>query len=332
MKSVKKIFTLFLTFIIAAAALAGCTPDTPDPGRGGKLSIGAMNGPTMIGLAKLDADAKAGLTANDYTVTKEATPDLMTAGLIAKKYDAAALPCNNAAILFNSKALDIQVAAVNTLNVLYLVANTDNIVINNLADLAGKTVYLPGLGGTPEYVFRYLLAKNNVRDVNLQFKTEGAEIVQGLKAGLMDIAVLPQPAAAGATTGSQTIKIQLDLAEEWKKVPGNEDKPIITGVLAVRKAYLKNNKAAFDKFLDEYKASAEYMGAAANLDTAAGFVVDLGIIASVAVAKEALPCGVTFIGGEEMKDKVSAFLTVLYSQNKDAVGGKIPGAGFYYLR
>ena len=31
-----------------------------------------------------------------------------------------------------------------------------------------------------------------------------------------------------------------------------------------------------------------------------------------------------------MKDKLSAYLAVLYNQNSDAVGGKLPEDSFYY--
>ncbi len=338
-----KLIAAALTLLMTLALFAGCGKiKDPDPSRGNVIKVAAMNGPTMIGLAKLDADAKAGTTANDYInakdnnskgFAKESTPAAITAGLANKTFDAAALPCNNAAILFNNPDMDIQVAAINTLNVLYLV--TRGVTVTSLSDLSGKTVYSPGLGATPEYVFKYLLEKNNVKNVDIQYKTEGSEIVAGLKNGTMEIAVLPQPAATSACMGNNpdNIKAQINLADEWKKIPGNADKEIITGVLVVRRAYLVNNKETFDMFLNEYKFSADYMADGANLDAAAQLTVDLGIIGALGPAEAALPkCGVTFIEGADMKDKVSAFLGILHGMDRGAVGGKLPGDKFYYSR
>ena len=56
-------------------------------------------------------------------------------------------------------------------------------------------------------------------------------------------------------------------------------------------------------------------------------------IVPAAVAARALPaCNITFIEGEEMQEKLSGYLSVLFSQNPKAVGGKLPGDDFYYKR
>jgi NitT/TauT family transport system substrate-binding protein len=51
------------------------------------------------------------------------------------------------------------------------------------------------------------------------------------------------------------------------------------------------------------------------------------------IAKKALPaCNITFIEGDEMKEKLSGYLEVLYGQNEKAVGGVLPSDDFYYSR
>ena len=334
MKNLRKLSAVWAIVITAAIALsfAACARKGGDPYKGGGISIGAMNGATMIGLAKLDRDAKDG--KNLYTVEKVGAPDLITAGLVKKTYDAAALSCNSAAILFNNKDADIQVAAVNVLNVLYLVASSD-ITVNSLADLKGRKVHCTGARAVPEYVFRYLAEKNNLSGLDVDFYAEPTEIVQGLIKGAVKIAVLPQPAATqaikAAAAQGQNLKICLDLADEWKKIEGNADKEIITGVLIVRKAYLTNNKETFDTFLQKYKESVDFMKDPAHLGEAAQYVADLGITPNTAIAEEALPlCGLAYMDGETMQEKVTAFLQILYGQNKDFVGGKMPADGFYY--
>ena len=325
--------SLFLAVLsVASLGLVSCNGgSTGDPADGNRIQVGAMNGPTMIGLARLDAQSKVGETQNEYTFAKEGTPDGITAGLLNGSYDAAAVPANNASVLFNKGGVSLKVAAINTLNVLYLVENGNT--ITSLADLSGKTVYSPGKGSTPEYVFKHLLEANNIKDVNVQFVSEGTEIVQGLKQGTMNIGLLPQPAATSAIMGSETIGIRMDLATEWKRLPGNENKEIVTGVLVVRDDYLVNNKGTFNTFLDEYKASATFMTDAINIDVAAQYVVDLEIIPALPVAKAALPlCNVTFIEGDDMKTKLGDYLEILHSQNPASIGGELPGNGFYYSR
>ena len=46
---------------------------------------------------------------------------------------------------------------------------------------------------------------------------------------------------------------------------------------------------------------------------------------------EALPaCNIVYITGNEMKNKLSGYLNVLFEQNPKAVGGNVPGDDFYY--
>jgi len=337
-------FACVLLFI-AAFPFAACSKKD-DPYKDGAVSIGAMNGPTMIGLAKLDRDMKDGKTENLYSFEKVATPTEITAGLISKKYDAAALSSNTAAFHFNNPDLDVQIAAVNVYNVFYLVVNADKAEtngINSLQDLSGKTIHSSGKDAVPEFVLKYLLEKNGLTDsVGTEFYPEPTAVVQGLLSGIIDVALLPQPAASTAVeqgkAQGKNIEIRLDFAHEWKKTEGNADMDIITGVLVVRRAFLKNNKDAFDRFLADYKTSVNFMKDGANLDAAAELVVDLGIIAakdrdlSINIAKSALPlCGLTYADGVEMKDKVSAFYKNMFDQNKAFVGGKLPTDGFYYI-
>ena len=302
-----------------------------EPFLDGRLSIVAMNGSTMIGLGQFYNTVKNDANSK-YKIEKLGTADAVIAGLANRTYDVACLPANNASILFNTQAVGIQVVAINTLNVLYVVRKASASAVNSLLDLAGKTVYLPGQGSTPEFVFRYLLFKNGINNVNLQFESEGATIATGIKTAgsKYDYAVLPQPVATVATSGAGAGVLAINLSDEWKKFNPNSD--IVTGVLVVRTAFIKNNKDTLDKFLAEYKQSVEFMTAEENLDVASQYVVDMGVVPQVQIAKSALPkCGVTYVEKAEMKRMLVDFYTVLYAQNANAIGGKLPSDGFYYL-
>ena len=85
-----------------------------------------LNGPTGMGAAKLIADSKAGITANDYTVEVAAQPTDLIGKLSSGEVDIAALPTNVAANLYN-KSGNIRLLALNTLGVLYILENGDTV-------------------------------------------------------------------------------------------------------------------------------------------------------------------------------------------------------------
>ena len=86
-----------------------------------------------------------------------------------------------------------------------------------------------------------------------------------------------------------------------------------------------------DAFLEEHAASAAY--ANEHVEETAQLVAEAGIIDKAAVAAKALPeCNITYIDGEEMKTALSGYLEVLWEQDPAAVGGGLPGDGFYYVK
>lgn len=324
----KRILAFLLICFMGVTVFSSCAKAW-DNDRGGSINIAAMNGPTMMGLAKLYEDEN--VPNSNYTFSKEISADGVVAGLANKKYDVACLPANTAAIILNNGKLDIQVAAINTLNVLYLVQKASAQKVETLQDLAGKTVYMPGQGMTPETAFRYLFKENNITNVNLEFEVDGSAIVAGLKNenSNYDYAVLPQPLATMAKASSGAIEI-MNLTTEWQKI--NPASDIVTGVLVVRRDFIKNNEQYFKEFLTKYQQSVNYMINESNLDHAADLIVNMGIIPNASLAKQALPkCGITYIDKEEMKTMLVDFYTVLYEQNKSTIGNKLPKDKFYYI-
>ena len=104
----------------------------------------------------------------------------------------------------------------------------------------------------------------------------------------------------------------------------------ITGVAVVRKAFAEENPDAVNAFLDGYKASVEYVNA--NTAEAAALIGGYDIVPEP-VAMKALPaCNITFIEGDELQQKLSGYLAVLFEAEPKSVGGKLPEEDFYYKR
>lgn len=80
--------------------------------------------------------------------------------------------------------------------------------------------------------------------------------------------------------------------------------------------------------MQAYKASVSYINE--NPDEGSALIEAAGIIPKAAIAKKALKnCNITYIDGEEMQQKLAAFLQVLYDASAASVGGKLPDDGFY---
>ncbi len=317
-----------LALLLAAMMVLGlgaCGHKEAEPA---DMNIAVMTGPTAIGLVKVMSDMEAGTAANHYNFSVYGTGDEIAAELLKGNLDAACVPCNLASVLYNKSEGEIVTVAINTLGVLYLVETGTE--IQSVEDLRGKTIYSTGQGTTPEFTLRYLLSSAGIdpdRDVTIEYKSEAAEVAAVLAEASEAVAMLPQPYVTAAMKQNTTLRIALSVTEEWEKL--NEDSTVVTGVLVARNSYIEEHETAFAKFLEEYEASAAY--AKEQVEETAEQLEHFNIFKS-AIAKTAIPyCNVTYITGEEMKERVLAYLQVLYDQKPAAVGGIMPGGEMFYI-
>ena len=332
-KKISRLAAILLVMVLMASVFTGCDKNTSthensaatSQGAGSAyeskdIKVAALKGPTAIGMVKLMNDNEEKKTANNYTFQIEAAADAFTAGLIKGEVQIATL--------YNKSQGKISVVGINTLGVLYILDNKGE--VKSVSDLKGKTIYTTGKGTTPEYTLRYLLSSNGIdpdKDVTIEFKSEAAEVAAIMASAKEEtIAMLPQPFATTVLMKNQDVRIALDVTQEWEKT-AKDGSSVVTGVIVVNTEYYNNNKAAVDKFLEEYRNSVDYVNA--NVD-AASELVEKYDITKAAVAKQAIPkCNITFITGNEAKTKISSYLKVLYEANPASVGGKMPGDDFY---
>ena len=242
------------------------------PEKTGKtLRVAALKGPTAMGMVKLMDDAANGVTANDYQFTLAGSPDEIVGSIIQGEFDIAAVPTNLAATLYNKTQGKIQLMALNTLGVLYVVEAGDT--IQSIGDLAGRTVYSTGKGSTPEFALNYVLEQNGLAgQVTVEYKTEHAELAALLSQGQAEVALLPQPFVTTALAQNDKLRVALDLTQEWDKAAQGASQ-LTMGCIIAQRSFLEENAAAAAAFLAEYEASVAFVTDPANLDAAAALEI-----------------------------------------------------------
>ena len=328
MKHLRKCTALLLA-VLMVLALAACGEKDTGSAVDKELTVNvvSLNGTTGFGMAKLMADSKAGNAALNYNFTVETDPSNATAALVNGTADIAALPTNAAAALYNKTNGAVQVLALNTRGVLYVVTDgTEN--ITSFADLRGKTVYVPVQN--PTFIFQYLCERNGLTagtDITIDNTyAQPAELNTALASGEVHIAVLPEPMVTIARAANPDLTAALDLTAEWDKVA---DTQLITGVTVVRKAYAEEHPDVVAAFLADYAQSVN--AANTDLDGTAALCEEQGVVAKAAIAKKALPnCNIVCLTGADLLEALPGYLEVLYNADPAAVGGEMPDNSFYF--
>lgn len=341
MKQSIKILALILALLmVLPLSLLACkkTDDTdkgnPEQAQGPdkdlEIKIYALNGTTSMGMAQMIAKEKDGTDTMNYKISLHAAADAITGAITSGECAIAALPTNAAANLYKKSEGKIQLLALNTLGVLYLLDTTGE--VKSLTDLKGKTVYLPGAGSNPEFITAALLEAANLKvgeDVTLDTTSYNSPdaLQAAIIAGKAAIAVLPEPKVSVVTSQAKNATVALDLTAEWEKINGKNT--LVQGCLVVNKKFAEEHPAELAQFLKDYEASVNFIKNGS--DEAVNMIVDAGILPKAPIAKKALPkCNLCFIAGEDMKPVMTVFCQKMNAVNKKAVAA-VPDDGFYYV-
>ncbi len=294
------------------------------------VRIGALKGPTSMGLLFMIEKSKNNQTSNKFEFQMTTEADELLALMVQNELDIVLLPANVASILYQKTNGGICVVDINTLGVLYMVSGDTG--IQSFAALSGKTVYLTGKGTTPDYVLQYLLRVNGMsaEDCVLEYKSEASEVAAHIAQKPDAVGLLPQPFVTAACAQNEALQAVLSMNDEWNKAQGENGSSLVTGVTVVRREFLEENEAIVKEFLAEHAESVQAINQ--DIETGAALCVKEGIVAKEAIAQKAIPdCNITCITGSRMKQELSGYLQVLYEQSAQSVGGALPEEDFYYL-
>ena len=315
----KKILAVLLVLCLSVMLFACGRTEGEDV----TVRVVTLQGPTGMGMVQLMTSDEAGTSANDYEFTLASSPEEAQAAIA--NVDIAALPVNLAAALYN-RGEDISFAAINTLGVLSILENGNT--IESIEDLRGKTIYATGQGSTPEYSLDYIIDPET--DVTIEYLTEHTELATRLASGDAAIGLLPEPnvtvaLTSAAANGNTDLRIALDVTEEWAKLGEGE---LVQGCIVVSNEFKTEHPEQFEAFMEEYKASVNYVNT--DIEAAATDIAEVGIVPRADIAQNAIPnCNICCLDGEEGIAYMEAMLTVLYEANPSSVGGKMPDDAFY---
>lgn len=324
----KKILIVSLALLMMLPILAACAKK-PDAEL--EIKVYALNGTTALGMSKMISDAEANTDTMNYNISLHAAADTVTGPIVSGECAIAALPTNVAVRLFNQSNGKVQLLALNTLGVLYLV-QAEGESITSLEQLKGKTVYVPGAGANPEYITAALLTKAGLKvgeDVTIDATSypNPDALVAAVANGSAKLAVLPEPKVTVTTTQNPAITVALDLTAEWEKQYG--ENTLVQGCLVVNTEFAKAHPNEIAQFLRDYEASVNYIKEGS--DEAIDMIVNAKILPKAAIAKKALPkCNICYIAGEDMKTVMNTFCEAVYSYDNKSIA-KMPTDAFYYV-
>lgn len=293
------------------------------------INIGLLNGPSCIPCAQLNENLhKIGETEVEYEMF--ATPQELLPKMIKKEIDIGFMPVNVAAKVYDSTNHKIICCGITGEGNLALITKNKN--IKSLKDLKGKTVFVAGLGATPEYITKYILEKegivlNDEKGIFLDFSLPTNQIVPELLAGKIDYAIVPEPFITIASEKSKNKINIIDLQKDYflKYFPQNY--PLT--VMVVCSDFAEENPDLLKTFLEQYKSALSW-----TLDNPsdAGQLCEkynFGLKKNV-VEKSIPKSNYVFIPAVKGKLIIESLLQLFIEEDNTFLNGKLPEDDFYY--
>lgn len=292
----------------------------------GVLRVATLNGPSSVPVAYLyehtpelpDTVARFEVLANAAAVLPK---------LIKGEVSVGVLPANAAAKVYTANNGAIVALGVCGNGNLFLL--TKDTAVRTFADLRGKTVACAGQGATPEYVFRFVAQAAGIRadEVRLDFSLANADIAAALAAGRVQYALVPEPFATVAQMKSRAVVRAVDVQESYAAATGGASYPMT--LLVANAAYAAAHKDVVDAFIAAYQTAVAWTNAH---PCEAGELVQrhtLGLTA--AVVEQSIPhAAYVWQPAPAARADIERLLRVYLQTAPQAVGGALPGDGFYY--
>ncbi len=291
-----------------------------------EIRVGALKGPTGIGMIHLFSGEVILPPSVHLAMEAVASADAMAAKILSGGLDAAVLPVNMAAKLYNSGIPYRMLAVVG--NGMVKVLTTDA-GVETIHDLRGRDVWVAGQGASPEFVLRTILQASGLNpdsDLRMIFNMPFPEMAASMVSGKIDLAILPEPFATQVIMGNSSARVPFSISTLWANATGQDDYPM--SVFVVRSELIDTQADAVRALLAAYEAS---IASVLSKPHNAGILVekyDMGLKA--AVAEKAIPaCAFTFIPAVQARASVEALLEAFLKSSPASIGSRLPDGSWY---
>lgn len=289
------------------------------------ISLGLLNGPESLSVAHLLENSQKGVSYEKYTYNNYNSVKDVVDALENNKVDAATLPLNEAAKLYNKTEHRFKLAMINSLFNYCIAQNSQN--ISDVSQLAGKTIAVANDDEIGKIVIDKIIKDYDIKDCKITTVDDTATLVNSVADGSVSLALLQQPYISEASAKNSSVSMAIDLYDTWFE---HNDADIVTGCLVVSNDFIIRNNKAFVYFMKDYDASVTITKK--NIDESSQLAAKYKLASSAASAKASIPgASITCKTDNDMMTCANEFFNFVNSVNPDAIGGIVPDTSFYYL-
>lgn len=242
-------------------------------------------------------------------------------------FDIALVPAILAPSIYNSSKQSVEISAITLLNNLYAVSKSE---ILTPKALIGKVIYIPDLGDSYQNMIDSKLGiLKKLFGVKIERYKDSQELKEILDKDDFAIAIVSEPNLSKVAGHVDNIYRISDMLSFFPIKSNGKLDDFISEVILVNKNFLKDNKEAFDKFLDDYKASQAKIKNDSKISTDVINKYDINNQDAINIYQN---MNNVYIEGDTMVGMYNLFLDYLEKAKLNFYQGDRPSDDFYYRK
>lgn len=315
----KRIILLTLA-VIMIFMLAACKDKTPKENIQVKVMI--PKGTPQVALISMITQAPE-FKGYDVSYEFPNSNDLLASMFMSEDAPVIIAPANLGAIIYN-RDVDYRIHGVLIWGSLYLVSSTN---VESVSELSDYQIVSTGMGLTTDVLLRYLLGENGISDPDIHYASSATELVPLFMSGQSQVSLMPEPSLSLLLSQRPDTHIAMDFKTEWEKATGFDTGYPQASVFINEEFYLEN-KAFVESFLKECEKAAKF----ANDDPkkAGEYYSQIEQGPPAAVITASIPrSNIRYESANTAKDNLVKYFEILYADDPNSIGGKMPDDEFY---
>ncbi len=291
------------------------------------IKIGATKGAGSVSIAHLLENSEDDSAYETYSAELYQDPNQLMGALAKGDVNAAILPPDKAAKLYNEYDFKCCVGAISSTCNYYILENGGSQSYSDIKDFDGRTIIINETDKMAEPVLNKIAEYKGI-SFEYRYVDTNEAVIKALSETPGSLALLQEPFCSQAELTSSGIFVVADLYDYWQEAA---DCTLATNCLVISKKFLDSNREVSDLFIKDYVASVSITRH--NMSKTAELAEKYELFDSKDAVEKAIPgCGIGILTGPDMKVELNKLYTILYDISIDSVGRAVPDDAFYYMQ
>lgn len=313
----KRYLSIILCFVLTITFLSGCNQKPTD------VRIVSVENSAATALAHIFEQSEG---SNNYISTVVNLPNRVRTLMYDGECDVAVIPIETATVIYRRKNPEVKILAGISVGGFELVSTR---TISDLSELKNQTIYLTERSTLMESLLKYAVSLYDIdpfEDISFEYASDKSQLKKMLDNNEATFALFSSADATALKSDLENI-VTYNLTDELAKKLKNPS--VISYCVVATNDFIDDNPKAVKKMLEDIENSIK---SSSNTTNTVSLAKKHNLLTDDFYNEDFLvSCKAEYISGEKMKEKLTAYYSLLKKIKASSIGSSQPNDDFYFI-